>query len=358
MVPVLALTQKREALFWYYFDLLYPAQFLVIGIVVDQILRITARQRPSPLLQGSANAAVVVTVGVIALSHAACVGFLHRDVITSGALSLPTAINLRFPEPIWMIKEPGSIELMALRYKRDLTAAVLADAPMNEASFLGRVHGAAFDDLIEDKGYFFQLLSRPVAATPHESHYAIVRGRDWPGSDQGSIKRIGPFLLYKYQPAVQYDSWQYTKEPGLQWFMLDGGGPSWAPVHLPSRLLPDRSRYVETPLFYWGTSRTYYRGWLNVQEGVDNLYLVVSLRDSPAEEHRHRVTAMYLNAQPLEPRRIHMYRTILARSTEVVFETGRLLKPGQNLVAFEVSGTFPVFNLDVYEARLEGGTLP
>jgi len=92
-----------------------------------------------------------------------------------------------------------------------------------------------------------------------------------------------------------------------------------------------------------------------VHEDAENLYLVISLRDSPPEEHRHRLTAMYVNAQPLEPLRSRSYRTILARSTEVVFEVGRFLKPGLNLVAFEVVGSFHGFDLDVYEMRWREG---
>jgi len=262
VVPILALTQKREALFWYYFDLLYPAQFLVIGVVVDETLQAIGRWGFSTPLKRASYSLVALVVGLMVFSHATFVSSLHRDVIKTGTLRLPTAINLRFPEPNWAIREPGSIEFMALRYKRDLTAAILAKFPMDEVTFLQNVHGSAFEDILEDKGFFFQVFARQGATTHDEAHLAVVREQDWSGGGEGTFGNIGPFWLLKYRPAVRYTSWQYTREPRPQWFTPGEDGSSWTPVRLPARVIPDRSKYVQTHLFYWGTFPMYYRGWI------------------------------------------------------------------------------------------------
>ena len=125
-------------------------------------------------------------------------------------------------------------------------------------------------------------------------------------------------------------------------------------MRLPARIKPDRSRYIFTALFDWGSSPLYYRGRIEAYEAGENWHLVITLRDLPWEAARHRVTALYLNGQQLDPLRVSSYRTVLARSTEVIFDVGRFLRPGVNLVAFAADGTSGAFNLDMYEVRWNG----
>jgi hypothetical protein len=351
VIPVLTLTQKKEAVFWYYFDLLYPSQFLVIGILVDGFLRaLTQRPTASRWLWAS-RGAVAVCIGMIVLVQASFVYAVQRHIINTGFLPLPTDVSLRFPDPAWLVREPGTVRLMPLRYKRDLTALLLADSPMDEASFQHHVHGPTFEDLLDDKGYFFEVFRRPGTHENPAVHYVIARTQDWPGALQGIWKRIGPFEVLKYQAVVQYAAWKCAREPGPRWFTPDYDDTTWEIRRLPARNLPNRAAYVETPLAYWGTFPIYCRGWLRVERDVEHLHLVASLRDSPLAEHRHDLTAFYVNGQPLKPVHTHSYLTFRARSTEVMFDVAGALTPGLNLVAFEVAGTFHGFDLDVYDVR-------
>jgi len=352
VVPVLVLSQKKQALMWYYFDLLYPSQFLAVGIIIDEVLQAIARRKISGPLRRVTSSMAALTLGLIVFSQASFLEALRQDVLGSGVLRLPTEIGLRFPDPLWWIRERGFLELMPVRYKRELTAALLADSSMDEAAFHLRVHGSAFEDLIEDKGYFFHILQREGVKGGGEIHALVVRERNWPGGIEGTSKKVGPFRVARYQPSIRYVSWKHSKEPGPSWFARGFDDSSWTPTRLPARNLPDRSIYAQTPLVFWGGSPVYYRGW--IEGGEENLYLVIALRDLPLEEHRHRIGAFYLNGRRLEPLRVHSYLTPLTRSTEVIFKVGCFLEPGPNLMAFQVTGTFPAFDLDVYEVRWKG----
>jgi 4-amino-4-deoxy-L-arabinose transferase-like glycosyltransferase len=359
VVPLVSLAQKKQALMWYYFDLLYPSQFLAVGLLVDRLSRLTvepgrvraaARRNPRRTLGWSAMA----VVAVIVLSQALFLQSLRRDILAHGALRLPTAIGLRFPDPLWSIRDRGVIELMAERYKRDMTAAILADVPKDRVGFYLTVHGSAFEDLIEDRGYFYRVLHRD-GARRDTAHYALVRMRDCPAGLDGAIRAIGPFQLVRYQPMVQYAFWKYSTDPPPEWFAGHLDDSSWALVRLPARNLPDLSEYAQTPLQSWGRSPVYFRGRLDGEGAVDDLQLVVALRDLPPEEYRHRMGRFYLNGRLVQPVAARSYLTALTRSTEAVVPIGSALRKGPNVVAFQVEGTYPAFDVDVYEVRCRGG---
>jgi hypothetical protein len=65
---------------------------------------------------------------------------------------------------------------------------------------------------------------------------------------------------------------------------------------------------------------------------------------------------LYLNGLPLKAARTISHDTINCRNGEVVFDVSSDLRPGANLIAFEVTGTDGEFDLDVYELRLASGT--
>lgn len=359
VVPLVTLAQKKQALLWYYFDLLYPAQFLVAGILVDDVMRLIVRPGNSTngVSRGARRAVVwsaSALVVLIASSQALFLGSLRRDIFEHGSLRLPTTIGLRFPDPLWWIREKGFIELMPAHYKRDLTAAILADSPMDRVSFHFTVHGSAFEDLIEDRGYFYRALHRAGTARG-ETHYALVRTSDCPTGFDGTVAAAGPFRLVRYQPLVQYAFWRYATEPRPGWFATSLDDSSWALARLPARNLPDLSEYAQTPLQSWGKSPVYYRGRLIGDGAVNDLHLVITLRDLPPSEYRHRVGAFYLNGRRLPPVAGRSYLTALTRSTEAVISVGSVLEKGPNVVAFEVEGGHPFFDVDVYEVRCSGG---
>jgi 4-amino-4-deoxy-L-arabinose transferase-like glycosyltransferase len=353
IIPLIVLTQKKQVLMWYYFDILYPAQFLVIGLLVDGIRHLVARHGAGAGAERAASLSAGLLVALIMSSQVLFLQSLRRDILEHGSLRLPTEISLRFPDPLWFIREKGFLDLMPSRYKRELTAAILDQSPLDRASFYLSVHGSAFEDLIEDRGYFYEVLRRDGMAR-EETHYALVRAQQWPAGIDGVARETGPFRLVRYRPSVRYAFWRYSSAPRPQWFTTAVEDASWPLVRLPARNLPNLSEYAQTPLESWGHSPVYFRGQLFVNGAVEKLYLVVALRDLPPEDQRHRIGAFYVNGRRLQPVAVRSYLTALTRSTEVVVGVADALHKGPNLVAFEVDGAYPSFDLDVYEVRWKG----
>lgn len=349
-IPLLTLTLKKQGLMWYYFDLLYPSQFLVIGLAVDSLLRAGGQGRAvRPLLRGVAFTSILV-IGVVVCAQAWFQKALQHNIVASGALRLPTEIVLRFPDPSWWVRERHLLELMPMKYQRDLTAALLANSSMDKRDFFLNVHGSPFEDMTENRGYFYHVLSRGENGGASD-HQLVLREQGWPGEVEGLRKKVGPFVVVEYRTSVQYDSWRYSKWASQGWFTRGIDDSSWVHARMPARNLPDLSVVEWTPPFNWEGSPVYYRGLAEVTGDARDLHLVVSIRDLPHAAYRHRLGAFYLNGQELKPLLTRSYLTIVKRSTEVIFDAGPHLRPGSNLMAFVVTGTSPAFDLDVYEVN-------
>jgi hypothetical protein len=360
-VPLLTLTNKKQVLLWYYFDLLYPAQFLVISLLVDDAMRALGK---APGSRATRRLVGVVMVAGIAAIVGVQVGFLEglrHEVSASGLLRLPTSIALRFPDPLWFVKERGYLELMPLRYKRAITQGILAEAPLTEEAFYRRVHGAVFEGLLEDSGLFYWLLSGRLGATRAEpasvdgsprEHWLVLRAVEWPAGVREIRRRVGPYWLIRAVPAIAYDRWRCGPTPEAGWTEPGFDDRAWPRAVLPARVIPEGSVYVIPPLTAWGGMPLACRGWMD-GDGVPTA-LVVSLRTTPHPDHRVALEALAVNGRPVAPSQTRSSLTAMHRHTEVVFDVRGSLTPGPNLVAFEVVGGVPAFDLDVYAVATMG----
>jgi hypothetical protein len=59
-----------------------------------------------------------------------------------------------------------------------------------------------------------------------------------------------------------------------------------------------------------------------------------------------------MNGEPIEPARTVRLDPFYSHNIEVQAEITSGLRPGANLIAFEITGTSGSFDLDVYERRL------
>lgn len=362
-VPLLTLTHKKQLLLWYYFDLLYPAQFLVIGLLVDGVLRALLHTRlPSPA-SWIPRGVAVVGIGAIMVPQAWFLDGLRREVDASGLFRLPTSIGLRSPDPLWFVKERGYLDLMPLRYKRAVTEALLAEAPMSEQDFYSRVHGAAFENLIEDSGLFYRLLqgspgapdrAPQAVAIPSREHLLVLRAAEWPEGVRGIRRQVGPYWLVGSAPPIRYDRWRCSPRPRAGWTERGFDDSEWAWAALPARAVPDPSVYAIPPVTAWSGVPLACRGWVAGMAGSASL--VVSLRTTPLPDHRVGLGVFTLNGHQVPPSHARSSLTAMHRHTEVVFNVEPFLAPGPNLVAFQVAGGVPEFDLDIYEVRRQGSS--
>lgn len=122
---------------WYYFDLVYPAYCLAVGLLAQGALSSLPGHLPGEsgrlwrrLALGSLVAAIVV---IQAWSLVGLVQTVHR----TGVLSLPSTILLNFIDP-----EHRSMETMPLRHKRALAEHFWRDFGADHSLLEARAHGA------------------------------------------------------------------------------------------------------------------------------------------------------------------------------------------------------------------------
>ncbi|MFQ5873712.1 MAG: hypothetical protein ACE5JL_07910, partial [Dehalococcoidia bacterium] len=355
LLPFLIFPHKKIGLTWYYFDVLYPSQFLVIGVLCSSLVTrfgLGKRRRfPSRWIVGMIFFAVIAIVA----SQTFFLARLQRAILDTGVIRLPTSYNLRFPDPWWSLKETGFAEMMPVKYKKVLTEKLIAKLGADRRTFEQNIHGSSFQDLRQDKGYFFTALSEAAGPAAHpgsDLHSLILRDdlyRD--AVVTGKTTKIGPFRIVTYRPVIRYGAWKYSPTATEGWRTDTFDDSGWLSVDIPARNLPDLSVYNVTPFYTWQGSSVHLRGWLH-SPPEDRLQVVVSIRDDFAS--LHRVDAFFVNGQKVEVERTKVYNTVLARSYEALFDVTDTLKEGANLIALQISGTTPAFDLDIYELLLEG----
>jgi hypothetical protein len=337
---------KRGLRSWYYLDLLYPAPFIAGAIVLWEFLTYAA-SRLRPWKGGLVGVVALVGVLLVALADADSLRRLWQLTTSSGVLLLPSAVISGGP-----VDGSSPIELMPIRYKEGIVQALVSRARFEPAAFYGRVHGSAFDAVMEDGGFFFEKLAggeRPPTGTTGQGvpHYAVL------GPDLGHrfkpasiLARIGPFTIIEYVPMIEYGSWRYANEDGHDGSAHRLHGEGWTPVEIPTRHIPDVATYGYPPLAVWRQLPLLLRAELEVKRVPVRFRLVVTLRQ---HEGAHRVAACGVNGSWAPMDSVFSHATVGARLTETVFDLSGVLHEGRNTITCRLTGSGRQFDLDVYE---------
>jgi hypothetical protein len=339
-IPTLMLVFKR-GLFHYYFDILYPAPFIAAALLLAGVIASVRHARARSWARGAVFALLCLLV--IVQVHS-----LRRWwalTIARGAMPIPGALVR------WSPSIPPDGDLMPMRYKQRIVASLLQTVGHDRDVFYRRVHGSAFDDVLQDKGLFFDWLSRrprpagPVASSPSR-HVAVLHpGLLGQGPNVPLSERVGPFSIVGYTPLIDYGSWEY----------LDAGtappGPSaertWRPLRLPTRSLPDPATFGYPPLTGWSGMPLLIRGSIRAREPAGSLTLVVSIMDRG--EGAHHVDHCRLEDTRVVPRSALRYFTLVALHSEAAFDLSSQLRAGPNVVTCQITGRGTEFDVDVYE---------
>lgn len=342
-IPIAILSVKRGALNHYYFDVLYPGLFVAAAIPLADLVAV-ARARAGARAAALAQAAVVAFVVLVGLSQ---VGVLRRILtITAARGHLPVPTQLITWGFAGVLPDG---ETMPVRYKKGIVAAAIDLVGGEPATFYQRVHGAAVEELLQDKGTFLDWLSPsavPTAATRplHVAVFPTSSRHDFRGP---LARRVGPFTVAAQTPYIDYRSWEYTP---------DGPTSAWKPLRVPTRGVPDPAAPGYPPLFDWGTMPVLVRGILDAPHPEGAFTLVVAIVDR-AGGGDHRVDACWLNDAPLPPGAVSLSYTPVAVNSETAFDLSGHLRPGRNAVGCRIGGRGTAFDLDVYEIKRPAGAL-
>jgi 4-amino-4-deoxy-L-arabinose transferase-like glycosyltransferase len=348
ILPFIIIPHLKVSIPWYYFDVLYPAQFLVIGLLAQLWLDVWPATRSRWRPQYWLRFAIYTLIGAFVVAQVWFTMSFDRAVRQAGVLrGDPADATLNLP--------PGSggviVESIPLRFELALAELFLREFGVGHAALEKVAHGAVFQQFREDKGFSFLIVS-PGKVPGHldpSLHYVLLRSKAKVVLGRGRQVRSGPYRILAYHPSIRYDSWKWSTNPGPEWQGEAFDDSTWRPLHLPVRQVPNRAAHEPIPYSPWPGKTVAFRGWLEVPSAEQRFWLILNIRDFWAP---HTVQALYLNGQPLKLVRTHSYDTFTSRNIEVIVDVTSDLRLGSNLVAFQITGPNELFDLDVYELPL------
>jgi 4-amino-4-deoxy-L-arabinose transferase-like glycosyltransferase len=349
-LPFLVMPHNKITVMWYYFDILYPAQFLIIGVLLQSASRVFPNIGAWAWVNPGCRIIVVLLVSLLVAVQVWFTLTFAGDVQRSGLLRVPASIDVAVAA-----REETASETMPLRDKRALAKSFLGNFGVDHAVVERRAHGAIYQLFREDKGFLFGTLLpyMPMAQTDDTLHYLIVRDDLRITLEQGHEAKVGAYTIVAYHPIIQYNSWQWSVRPEPEWWGKISDDSAWAPLTLPARQVPDPAVWTHIPYVGWPGKTVAFRGRMVVSSVGQPVWIVLNIRNSYVS--RHELGRLYLNGQPLKAARTISHDSINSRNVEVLWDVTSDLRAGSNLIAFEVTGTNGEFDLDLYELRLAPG---
>jgi multisubunit Na+/H+ antiporter MnhF subunit len=329
IVPVAMLGTRKTALWWYYFDLLYPSQFIIAGMAMSALaVPGMASPRARRMLAGAAAGIVVSIVAIQTWFVVAVQRGIDRAaeiVLEVDRLSVAAA-----PSAL------GTLSFLPYAYRTRLLRALLEDFGMPGDAFPERVHGPVLG-LPEENDY----LLRHLAARTSRSGTASTTAHYLVSKDPGAIipptvsrsARVGPYVIAEYEPTIDYRHWSHARLPRRGSGVGEG---SWQPHELPAANVPPPG---EGQVLAW-------RGGLHVPNPPRPVKVTVSvIAEAPLELYRLDNGGRQLEI--LVPR--SWQSPSLYSTTDAVLDASGVSSSGDQRLGFALVGRGRVMRVDVYE---------
>lgn len=352
VLPFLVVPPIRTRVMWYYFDVLYPAQFLVIGLTARLVPDVWQEIRSKWFTRRRLRFALSLLIAGLIVVQVYFMTSFARAVSRAGVLRFTTGILLSFPDPWWRMETETLLETIPLRFSRALAERFRGKFGVDHIHLERTGHGGVYQQFREGKGYSFLIVSPTTPAGPFDPslHYLILRKDTRLPLEQGKEVGVGPYTIVGYHPLIRYESWRWSGNPRPEWWRETFDDSAWAQVTLPARRVPDMAGYGPIPYTRWAAKRVAFRGWMMAPAVGAPLRLVLNIRDDYGSPHQ--LAALYVNDRPIEAIRTVSYNSVISHNIDVIADCASALRPGLNLVAFEISGPDDEFDLDLYELRL------
>jgi Dolichyl-phosphate-mannose-protein mannosyltransferase len=346
-LPFVIVPHNKIGIMWYYFDILYPVQFLIIGVLIQIALRVFPETCDHRWANTGCRIALTLLFSLFVAMQVWFMISFEKAVQRSGRLKVTRGIGLTAAD-----QGETAIEMMPLRDKRALAKSFLSEFGVDHALVERRAHGAIYQLFREDKGFLFGTLPRHIPDEQFDStlHYLIVRDDSQLTLEQGREATVGAYRIIAYHPLIEYESWKWSVSPELEWWSERADNSRWGPLTLPARRVPEPAVFAAIPYVQWPGKRVVFRGRMAVSSVGQPVWLVLNIRDSYSSHHE--VGELYLNGQPLKTTRTVSYDSANSRNVEVLIDVTSDLHVGSNLIAFEVTGMDGEFDLDLHELRL------
>jgi Dolichyl-phosphate-mannose-protein mannosyltransferase len=344
-LPFVIVPHNKVGVMWYYFDILYPSQFLIIGVLIQMISEAWAQTPVRSWAHNGCRVALTLLVGVVVAMQVWFMVNFEKGVVHSGVFRFTEGI---FTGSFWR----NPLETMPLYYKRALTRHFLNDAGVQHTALERRAHGAMYQLFREDKGFLLRTLAPNPSSVQSDPtlHYLILRDDFRVILQQGQEATVGAYKIVAYHPTIRYESWRASVSPGPEWWSPHFDDSAWPSATLPARQIPDPAVYQAIPYVRWPEKTMIFRGRMETPAAGQHSWFMVNIRDS--HFFPHEVGGFYVNGQPLKPSRTVSYPSINSRNIEVMVDVTPALRAASNLIAFEIKGMNEEFDLDIYELQL------
>ena len=346
-LPFVIVPHNKIGVMWYYFDILYPTQFLVIGVLLQRALKVFPETSALVWANAGCRIALVLSVSLFVAVQVWFMMSFEGEVRRSGLLKVTRGIALTDTNQGETI-----IKMMPLRDKTALAKSFLSRFGADHALVERRGHGAIYQLFREDKGFLFGTLPLHMPAMQSDStlHYLIMHADSQLTLEQGREAMVGAYRIVAYHPLIEYESWKWSVRPELEWWSERTDDSTWAPLILPARQVPEPAVFAAIPYVQWPGKRVVFRGRMAVSSVSQPVWLVLNIRHSYSSHHE--LGGLYLNGQLLRTTRTISYDSANSRNVEVLIDATSDLRAGSNFIAFEVTGMNGEFDLDLYELRL------
>ena len=244
-VPVLLLGTRRQAVWWYYLDLLYPTQFIFSGLALSWLSSLRAIPAGARRLAAGASAGLVLAF--VLIQGYFDIGLQQRTAREGTILlDVPRMSVNSLGSPL------GVLTTLPYGYRHKILRTIFDQWGVPESAFPRRVHGVVLGPPGENRYLLRHLVMKAGAsrgaAAAAGTHYMVAK--EWnaaSGPKALRSRRVGPYTVVEYNPIIDYGSWSYAVVSGGSidelapqgWKSLElpavdlditlpGGRPSWA----------------------------------------------------------------------------------------------------------------------------------
>jgi Dolichyl-phosphate-mannose-protein mannosyltransferase len=341
-LPLLLLGSRGDVIWWYYFDLLYPVQFIFAAIALSSIssaafLGSLAR---AWLSRASLCLALAIVVSQVGLQFAFQQRFARHGEAT---LNVQSFVVTPAASPI------GMLTSLSLGHRRGILRALVDEFGVDTDTLRRRVHGPVLGLPAQNDPLVRHFVARRGTARTTmlnpDVHYRVAR-REGAGSDRHALRarQLGPYVIEEYRPHVDYGTWAYTvvSREALD----DRAGQEWRTVEVP---IYDLNLGKGRVLLLQGTVD------LPAGDGAAGIAVNVTA-DAPVQILRAQV-----HGRPLSPTERLAWQIPLmlptpsgwmmglGRATESILDL-KALEPGRAPMLIAITGPELILKLDVYDA--------
>jgi len=212
LVPVVLLGSRKTALWWYYFDVLYPSQFIIARIALAWLA--APGFAPAGARRYLARGTAALVLALVAVQTCFQVGLQRR---------IDAQAELLFDTPRFSVASTRTpihvLTSLPYTYRNRILQVLVEDFGLAEDAF-GRVHGSVLG-LPEENAYLLhRLAARAPAKRPDDgaaTHYLVVKAPSAAPPSAFRTARVGPYVIAAYRPAIDYGSWSYALLPRATW---------------------------------------------------------------------------------------------------------------------------------------------